>query len=605
MSEGLHMRYRHEGRSDASIGHGVPPEEFGRFANLGLLAVVLILAALWLAFPPAQLSSAPAAGTAGARGGRRRLASLKPAGARVPIRKSGASVMNISPLKLVGAEKDRVRENRVREKGSARRIDALSSLPIFLKLAGRRAVIVGDSEAALWKAELVAACGADVEIFAGREGARFRTLSEDPPAGSVRVHSRDWRQSDLAGAAIAIADLASDAEAERFADAARARGRSLQRRRQAALLRSAIWRDRQPIASPRRHLDGWRGAGFRPGDPRQDRGAPAARAQALGASRAAIGARLSRASASALPSGAPSGSASPIGRSPNPVSSRNRRCVRACSQGRRFRIGAQSAASKGRVTLVGAGPGDPDLLTLKAVRALQSAEVILYDQLVSAEVLDFARREAKRIMVGKTGHGPSCQQGEINELMLRLARQGKHVVRLKGGDPLIFGRASEEIEACRRAGIEVAIVPGITAAQGAAAWLGISLTQRELARRLQFVTGHAKDGKLPPDIDWRAIADPSATTALYMPRRTLEDFRDKAIENGLSPQTPAAAISRATRKDERKVLGTVSELPDLVARLEPDGPLLVLIGRGLETKADADRIPAEQPERRFVAGSTA
>ncbi|MBV9517540.1 MAG: uroporphyrinogen-III C-methyltransferase, partial [Hyphomicrobiales bacterium] len=246
---------------------------------------------------------------------------------------------------------------------------------------------------------------------------------------------------------------------------------------------------------------------------------------------------------------------------------------------------AHRGAPEGRVTLVGAGPGDPELLTLKAVRALQSAEVILYDQLVSAEVLDFARREAKRILVGKTGHGPSCNQGEINELMLRLARQGKHVVRLKGGDPLIFGRASEEIEACREAGIEVAIVPGITAAQGAAASLGISLTQRERARRVQFVTGHAKDGKLPADIDWGAIADPFVTTALYMPTRTLADFCDKAIENGLLPATPAAAISRATRPDERKVFGTVSELPELAQRLDSGGPVLVLIGRGLDAIA--------------------
>ena len=156
--------------------------------------------------------------------------------------------------------------------------------------------------------------------------------------------------------------------------------------------------------------------------------------------------------------------------------------------------GQGPTVENGSVTLVGAGPGDPELLTLRAVRALQSADVILFDDLVSRDVLDFARREARKMLVGKTGHGPSCKQDDINALMVSLARQGKRVVRLKGGDPLIFARAGEEIDACRAAGIAVEIVPGITAAQGAAASLGIPLTDRERARRVQFITGHAKDG---------------------------------------------------------------------------------------------------------------
>ncbi len=147
--------------------------------------------------------------------------------------------------------------------------------------------------------------------------------------------------------------------------------------------------------------------------------------------------------------------------------------------------------------MVGAGPGDPELLTLKAVRMLQSATVILYDDLVGPEILELARREAKRIAVGKKGHGPSCRQSDINDRIVKLAPRGETVVRLKGGDPLIFGRATEEIEACRAAGVPVSIVPGISAAQGAAASLGISLTERHAARRVQFVTGHGADGKLP------------------------------------------------------------------------------------------------------------
>ncbi len=147
--------------------------------------------------------------------------------------------------------------------------------------------------------------------------------------------------------------------------------------------------------------------------------------------------------------------------------------------------------------------------------------MILFDDLVSKEVLDFARREARRMLVGKTGHGPSCKQSEINALMIGLAKSGRRVVRLKGGDPMIFGRAGEEIDACRDAGIVVEIVPGITAAQGAASRLGISLTHRNAARRVQYLTGHGEDGALPADIDYASLADPRATTIVYMPKKTL------------------------------------------------------------------------------------
>src|SRR5262249_30253241 len=201
----------------------------------------------------------------------------------------------------------------------------------------------------------------------------------------------------------------------------------------------------------------------------------------------------------------------------------------------------------GSVTLVGAGPGDPELLTLRAVRALQSADVILFDQLVSSGVLDFARREAKRMLGGQAGYGPACKQDEITRLMITLAKAGKRVVRLKGGDPMIFGRGGEELEACRAAGLSVEVVPGITAAQGAASRLGVALTHRSAARRLQYVTGHGADGKLPRDIDWSSVADPTATTVVYMPARTLAEFAATGIANGLDPQTPAVAHVKATR----------------------------------------------------------
>jgi uroporphyrin-III C-methyltransferase/precorrin-2 dehydrogenase/sirohydrochlorin ferrochelatase len=213
------------------------------------------------------------------------------------------------------------------------------------------------------------------------------------------------------------------------------------------------------------------------------------------------------------------------------------------------------------------------------VRALQAADVILFDDLVSREVLDFARREAKKMLVGKTGFGPSCQQDDINALMVALAKQGRRVVRLKGGDPLIFARAGEEIAACRAADIAVEVVPGITAAQGAAAKLGLPLTDRGHARRLQYVTGHAKDGALPADLDWRSLADPSTTTAIYMPARTLAALVAKAISEGLDPLTPALAIARATRTDQAVVQAPVRELAERLAAAGLPGPLLVVLGR--------------------------
>jgi len=248
------------------------------------------------------------------------------------------------------------------------------------------------------------------------------------------------------------------------------------------------------------------------------------------------------------------------------------------------------AVENGSVTLVGAGPGDPELLTLRAVRALQSADVILFDDLVSRDVLDFARREARKLLVGKTGFGPSCKQEDINALMVSLAKQGKRVVRLKGGDPLIFGRAGEEIDACKAVGIAVEIVPGISAAQGAAARLGLSLTDRKYSRRLQYVTGHAKNGKLPADIDWRSIADPATTTAIYMPVRTLAALVTRALAEGLDPLTPSAAIARATRPDQQVIACAIQDLPQRLAEADLPGPVLVMIGQTLQALAQPARI---------------
>jgi uroporphyrin-III C-methyltransferase/precorrin-2 dehydrogenase/sirohydrochlorin ferrochelatase len=185
------------------------------------------------------------------------------------------------------------------------------------------------------------------------------------------------------------------------------------------------------------------------------------------------------------------------------------------------------------------------------------------------------------MLVGKTGYAPSCKQDDINALMVGLAKAGKRVVRLKSGDPMIFGRASEEIGALTSAGIPIEVVPGITAAQGAAASLKVSLTQRKTARRVQFITGHAHSGRLPEDLDLAALTDPQATTAVYMPLGTLPDLADRLLEAGIEPDRPATAIFNATRPGEHVVAATVATIADRVDAEEVVGPCLVLIGEVL------------------------
>ncbi|MDE3059550.1 MAG: uroporphyrinogen-III C-methyltransferase [Pseudomonadota bacterium] len=234
--------------------------------------------------------------------------------------------------------------------------------------------------------------------------------------------------------------------------------------------------------------------------------------------------------------------------------------------------------AKGMVLLVGAGPGDPGLLTLKAAEALKSADVILHDMLVSPQVLALARPEAEKIPVGKKGYGPSCRQSEINALMVKLAGEGRRVLRLKGGDPLIFSRAGEEIAMAKAAGIPVEVIPGVTAAQAVGAMLALPLTHRDHARRLQYVTGHDSQGGLPADIDWRALADPTATTIVYMPKRTLAALAGEVITHGLPANTPALAMMDSTLPTQRLITGTVGDLPQRMEEAGLDGPVTVIIG---------------------------
>jgi uroporphyrin-III C-methyltransferase/precorrin-2 dehydrogenase/sirohydrochlorin ferrochelatase len=239
--------------------------------------------------------------------------------------------------------------------------------------------------------------------------------------------------------------------------------------------------------------------------------------------------------------------------------------------------GAAGPRPLGEVTLVGAGPGDPELLTLKALRALQDADVILHDRLVSDAVLDLARRDATRISVGKAAGSIGSTQEQINQLLIEHASAGKRVVRLKGGDPFIFGRGGEELEALARAQINFSVVPGITAAAGCAAYAGIPLTHRDHAHSVTFVTGHTdKDGKEP---DWRALAQPSVTAVFYMGLARIDHIVAKLIEHGAAAELPAGLIAQGTLPDQRVVTATLETLAAAARRANLQSPALLVVGR--------------------------
>ncbi|ABD87437.1 uroporphyrinogen-III C-methyltransferase [Rhodopseudomonas palustris] len=238
-------------------------------------------------------------------------------------------------------------------------------------------------------------------------------------------------------------------------------------------------------------------------------------------------------------------------------------------------------AAIGSIALVGAGPGDIDLLTLRAVERLRAADVILYDDLAGDALLSFAREDAELIAVGKRAGHPSPKQDELNRLMISYAKLGKRVVRVKAGDPAIFARADEEICAARDAGVPIEIVPGITTATAAAAFLGTSLTKRLVARRVQMVTGHDVGGTLPIDLDIAALADPGATTCVFMGKATFPALAEKLIAKGLSGETPTVVVESLGTPNTHVLAGTLSEIAAQLAVEKPQGPCLILYGQAL------------------------
>jgi len=458
---------------------------------------------------------------------------------------------------------------------SADLMQPLATLPVFYALAGRRVVVIGGGEAAAWKVDLAAATGAQVDVFTQASCDKLREIAQ--ARDNVAIHPRAVEHDDFDGAAMALGAIEDDVLARQVHEWARAAGVPLNLADRPSIsdfIMGAIV-NRSPLvigvstggASPvfaqavRGRIETLVPATFQAWARAAQAWRPLVRASGLDfLARRDFWRRFTRLAFRE------------IERAPQ---DEDRAALVEEARG-----GAE-AATRGRVTLVGAGPGDPELLTLKGMRALAGADVVLFDDLVPASILDLARREATRINVGKRGYAPSVRQEEISALLVELARDGKNVVRLKGGDPLIFGRANEEIAALREAGFSIEIVPGVTAACAGGAAIGASLTSRETARRLQFITAHTKDGEFPEDFDWGALADARATTAVYMGNRTLPELSRRLLQEGMSHDTPAFLVERASTPHERVVKGTIADLPSRVAGQTIVGPVIVLIGWAL------------------------
>jgi uroporphyrin-III C-methyltransferase / precorrin-2 dehydrogenase / sirohydrochlorin ferrochelatase len=492
---------------------------------------------------------------------------------------------------------------RVPELSQDLRIDSLSVLPIFYKLRGEKVLLVGTGKGALWKAELLAAAGPELLVVAEENAESFEALAGEVAKrhaegfGTIRVVARHWQKADIESAKLAIADI-SEEEAQEFADAARKAG------------------------VPVNIVDKPRFCDFQFGTIVNR--SPAVIGISTDGAAPPLGQAIRARIEALLPRGLKAWAVAAKTWRP----SLSERGLEFAQRKRFWQLFAQRAFHKaemtpdiqdredlidivsrdaesifsGQVTLVGAGPGNPDFLTMGGLRALQMADVILYDDLVSDDVLELARREADRINVGKAAEKPSCKQEDIVALMLEQARNGKKVVRLKGGDPLVFGRAAEELAACRNHGFSVQIIPGISAAQAAAASLGVPLTERGLARRVQFITGHTRDGLLPEEIAPEALADPQATTVVYMPRRNLSELSQRMLAAGAQADLPAVAIIKASMPDEEILSGTVGALSTLALNA-PEGPLLIIIGEVLRSRSS--RLETIEKARRVVTAPMA
>jgi uroporphyrin-III C-methyltransferase/precorrin-2 dehydrogenase/sirohydrochlorin ferrochelatase len=447
----------------------------------------------------------------------------------------------------------------------------MNYFPVFFDLTAQKVLVVGAGEVALRKVDLLMRSGASVSVVAPQVHPELERRAGD---GSIQLAVREFVPEDLAGARLVIVATSHRALNRWIANLSESRAipvNVVDDREASRFIVPAII-DRDPV------LIGVATSGTSPVLARRLR----ERLEALIPKRIGAAALWLRSLRTAAK------------RQLRDIDARRRyfeslidgpamhRFIEGDEQGAR-RIAQQLLATRsaipaaaGDVTLVGAGPGDAELLTLKALRALQDADVILHDRLVSAAVLDMARRDAMRVCVGKSAGSQGSTQEEINELLIRHASAGKRVVRLKGGDPFIFGRGGEELEALARARINFSVIPGITAAAGCAAYAGIPLTHRDHAHTVSFVTGHAdKSGKEP---DWRALAAAGHTAVFYMGLARLGHIVARMIEHGASPDLPATIIAQGTLPQQRVIAATLATLAAAAARVELESPVLLVVG---------------------------
>jgi len=442
-------------------------------------------------------------------------------------------------------------------------------LPIFLDIRGQPCLVVGGGEVAARKSALLLRAGARVTVLAPKLSAAF---DADLAAARIAHRAARFRDEDLDGVAVAIAATSDDAVNRSVAAAAKARRTPVNVVDQPALcsfiLPSII--ERTPLvvavssggASPvlarllRARLESLIPA---------DYGRLAALA---GAFRDRVKARFKPPERRRFWERVLQGPIAELVFSGRDAEART--ALQASLEDTRL------AFSGGEVSLVGAGPGDPDLLTFRALRLMQQADVVVYDRLVSRPILDLVRLEAERIYAGKERARHTLPQEDINQLLVRLAREGKRVVRLKGGDPFIFGRGGEEIDTLAAEGIPFQVVPGITAAAGCASYAGIPLTHRDYAQSVVFVTGHMENGSM--NLNWTALAQPGQTIVFYMGLLGIEVLCRELAAHGLPAATPAALIQAGTTPQQRVLTGTVATLPGIVHRSDVKAPTLIVIG---------------------------
>ena len=434
--------------------------------------------------------------------------------------------------------------------------------------------MAGGSESGARIAELLATAGADVVILSNDLCEEMVELfTRGSASGTLRLERRRWTTTDLAGKAIAVLDTVGETEAASFAAIGRAVGTPVNVidrpehcdvQFEAVVSRSPVVAGSSTDETPpilahaiRRRIEtillassgqwGWLMRRLR---------ARLTHAMPDRATRPSFPKRLAAAAFRSEP-------------------------VRAADLDAWAAEVHSKAPGGGSVALVGAGPGDAKYLTLEAVRALQSADVVLHDALVSDDVLKLAGREARRVPVGKRAARESFAQSNINTLLVELAQSGHRVVRLKSGDPTVFGRAGEEIDACIAAGVAVEIVPGVTTALALAARLGVSLTHRDHARSVRFVTGHSRHGALPDDIDWAGLADGVTTLVFYMGARVGPQIAAHLLAHGLSSDTPAIVAASVAAPGETIWQGVLGDIEDGLARTGIDRPVVIAIGRAL------------------------